>query len=67
MSRTAAAAPAQTLAQLRQAVAELLAAERRLRSRDRPGHDGLTLAQLHAMMALAKRGEATAGELARAA
>jgi DNA-binding MarR family transcriptional regulator len=59
-----AATPA-ALAALRQAFAETLGAERRLRSRDRPSADGLTYAQLRALTCLHDKDEATAGELAR--
>ncbi len=63
MSRRAGTTTA--LAELRKAFAEMLGAERRLRSRDRPGEHGLTFAQLRALTCLHGKEEATAGELAR--
>lgn len=67
---SAAAAPPDRAAlalELRAASSDLLAAERRLRSRDpqRPG--GLSYAQVRALVMLGDAEEATAGQLARAA
>lgn len=73
MSRRAtpaqAAAPAArpAIEELRLALSQLFAAERRLRSRDqhRPGQ--LTYAQVRSLVALAREREMTAGQLARSA
>jgi MarR family transcriptional regulator, organic hydroperoxide resistance regulator len=56
-----------TVEELRNALYQLLAAERRLRSRDhsRPGE--LTHAQLRSIMALGREREMTAGQLAKSA
>lgn len=58
---------AQNVEELRTAVYQLFAAERRLRSRDhsRPGE--LTHAQLRSVMALGREPEMTAGQLAKSA
>jgi MarR family transcriptional regulator, organic hydroperoxide resistance regulator len=53
--------------ELHGAVGEMLGAERRLRSRDKATVDGLTIGQIRALMALKRKSEATAGDLARAA
>ena len=53
------------IGELHQAVGEMLGAERRLRSRDRVTEDGLTVAQIRALMALKKRPQATVGDLAK--
>jgi DNA-binding MarR family transcriptional regulator len=61
-------APArESIEQLRLALSQLLAADRRLRSRDhhRPGQ--LTYAQVRSLVALGKEREMTAGQLARSA
>lgn len=56
------------LNELRDALTELLGAERRLRGREGHGHDGLTFAQSRALVvALDRAEELPAGELARAA
>ena len=53
------------LAELRRAFGELLAAERRLRSRDRGAPGGLTFAQTIALVTIGKQGPTTAGDIAR--
>jgi MarR family transcriptional regulator, organic hydroperoxide resistance regulator len=64
-SAPSAGAPATPLDDLRASLYQLLAAERRLRSRDhsRPGE--LTHAQLRTIMALGREGELSAGQLAK--
>lgn len=56
---------ADVIGELHQAVGEMLGAERRLRSRDRVTDDGLTVAQIRALMALKTKPEATVGDLAK--
>lgn len=51
--------------ELHAAVGEMLGAERRLRSRDKVTEDGMTIAQVRALMALKRKPEATVGDLAR--
>jgi len=53
--------------ELRQALAQLSAAERRLRSREHGGPGELTHAQLRAIAALGREPEMTVGQLARSA
>jgi DNA-binding MarR family transcriptional regulator len=55
------------IAELHQAVSEMLGADRRLRSRDRATDNGLTVAQIRALMALKGKPEATVGDLAKSA
>ncbi|MDO8188892.1 MarR family transcriptional regulator [Conexibacter sp. JD483] len=53
--------------ELRRAVGDLMRAERRLRSRDPGRGDGLSYAQVRALLMLDEQQEATAGQLAKAA
>lgn len=53
--------------ELRLACGELLGAERRLRARDQHRPDGLTIAQIRALMALHDTDELPAGQLAKRA
>jgi DNA-binding MarR family transcriptional regulator len=66
---TAPATAAPLLDDVRHALSELLGAERRLRGRDRcVARDGEpTITQVRVLLRLAEHGEATAGQLARAA
>src|SRR3954454_6643021 len=63
----AAVSTSPALDELRAAFGELLGAERRLRGRDQQRDDKLSFAQVRALLTLADREEATAGELARCA
>lgn len=53
--------------ELRRAVGDLMRAERRLRSRDPGRGDGLSYAQVRALLLLEDSEEATAGQIAKAA
>jgi MarR family transcriptional regulator, organic hydroperoxide resistance regulator len=69
MSRRAAtqAQARPSIEQLRLALSQLLAAERRLRSRDQHRSGKLTFAQVRSLLALGREREMTAGQLARSA
>jgi len=58
---------ADVIDELHRALREMLSAERRLRSRDKVTVDGLTVAQIRALMALKRKPEVTVGDLARVA
>jgi DNA-binding MarR family transcriptional regulator len=66
-SRTAAAPARAPIEELRQTLAQMSAAERRLRSRDHAQPGELTHAQIRSIAALGREREMTVGELARSA
>ncbi len=59
--------PTTNVDELRTAVNQLLAADRRLRGRDHSRHGELTFAQLRTIAALGREREMTAGQLAKSA
>ena len=63
----AAASSRSSIEQLRLALSQLLAAERRLRSRDHHRPNQLSYAQVRSLVALGREREMTAGQLARSA
>ena len=67
MSGDRPASRAEVIDDLHTALREMLSAERRLRSRDKVTVDGLTVAQIRALMALKRKPEATVGDLAKVA
>src|SRR5262245_28008354 len=65
MSATSNESTVTPITEIRQALGELLAAERRLRSRDRGGPGDLMFAQTIALVTIGRQGPTTAGDIAR--
>jgi DNA-binding MarR family transcriptional regulator len=67
VSTTSAKGRTETVDEVRLAMGELFAAERRLRGRDRARHGGLSFAQMRTLFRIGAEDEITVGELARQA